>query len=81
MLFDHFDSDRLVICLDPSSIDLMQDFFSDRSTTRLLEIECTFDDDYLIGHAKRIGLAGSEANDTSIARLLPTIRHDMNPPA
>lgn len=77
MLFDHFESDRLVICLDTSSLDLMSDFFADRATVRLLEIECRFDDDYLIGHAKRVGLAGSQASDATIARLLPTIRHDM----
>ncbi len=59
MLFDHFETDRLIICLDTSSIDLMQDFYSDRSVTRLLEIECEFSDDYLIGHAQRVGLAGA----------------------
>ncbi|MEJ6403771.1 DUF5928 domain-containing protein [Yoonia sp. 2307UL14-13] len=77
LLFDHFESDRMVICLDTSNIELMEDFFSDRSTTRLLEIECTFNDDYLSGHARRIGLAGPETGDDTMARLLPTIHHDM----
>ncbi|WP_342076518.1 DUF5928 domain-containing protein [Yoonia sp. SS1-5] len=77
MLFDHFESDRLVICLDTARIDLMHDFFTDKSLTRLLEIECSFDDDYLIGHARRIGLVGDQTSDETIARLLPTIRHDM----
>ncbi|MFG5383786.1 DUF5928 domain-containing protein [Yoonia sp. R2-816] len=77
LLFDHYESDRLVICLDTANIDLMHDFFSDRSITRLLEIECSFDDVYLAGHARRIGLAGQETSDETMARLLPTIRHDM----
>ena len=77
MLFDHYDSDRLVICLDTSDLDLIRDFFSDRATVRLLEIECSFDDDYLIGHAKRVGLAGEQTSDATFARLLPTIRSDM----
>ena len=77
MLFDHYDSDRLVICLDTASIDLMRDFYTDRATVRLLEIECSFDDDYLIGHAKRVGLAGEQTSDATLARLLPTIRADM----
>ena len=77
MLFDHYDSDRLVICLDTSDLDLTRDFFSDRATVRLLEIECSFDDDYLIGHAKRVGLAGEQTSDATFARLLPTIRSDM----
>ncbi len=77
MVFNHYDSDRLVICLDTSSLDLMQDFFRDRATVRLLEIECRFDDDYLVGHAKRVGLAGEQTSDATLSRLLPTIRHDM----
>lgn len=77
MLFDYYDTNRLVICLDPSSLDLLHDFFSDRSATRLLEIECALPDDYLIGHAMRIGLAGSQTPAETIQRLLPTIRQDM----
>lgn len=77
MLFDYYDTDRLAICLDPASIDLMQDFFSDRSVTRLLEIECTFTDDYLAGHARRVGLAGEQTSPETMAQLLPTIRNDV----
>jgi hypothetical protein len=77
MLFDHYDSDRLVICLDTSSLDLMRDFHSDRASVRLLEIECSLDDAYLVGHAKRVGLAGHNTSDATLSRLLPTIRSDM----
>ncbi len=77
LLFDHYETDRMVICLDTANIDLMHDFVADKSTTRLLEIECSFDDDYLKGHAMRIGLAGEETSDATMARLLPTIHHDM----
>ena len=77
MLFDYYETDRLLICLDTANLDLMQDFFADRSTTRLLEIECAFSDDYLAGHARRVGLAGEETSSETLARLLPTIRYDM----
>ncbi len=77
MLFDFYGTDRLVICLDPASIDLMQDFYSDRATTRMLEIDCEFTDDYLIGHARRVGLAGDRTPREVIDRLLPTIRYDL----
>ena len=77
MLFDYYDTDRLIICLDPSNIDLMQDFYTDRCTTRLLEIECEFSDDYLVGHARRVGLAGDRTPKDTIDRLLPTIRYDV----
>jgi uncharacterized protein DUF5928/core-2/I-Branching enzyme len=77
MLFEYFESDRLIVCMDPSNLDLMQDFFSDRSTTRLLEVECQFSEEYLIGHARRVGLAGDRTSQATLERLLPTIRNDM----
>ncbi len=78
MLFDWFGTDRLVICMDTASLDLMHDFFSDRSVTRLLEIECLYSDDFLSGHAKRIGLAGEQTDAGTLDRLLPTIRNAIN---
>lgn len=39
MLFDYFETDRLIVCMDPGSIELLNDFVSDRSVTRLLEID------------------------------------------
>jgi hypothetical protein len=77
MLFDYFDTDRLIICLDPEALDLMRDFCGDRSTTRLLEIDVNFSEDYLKGHAMRIGLAGEQTPLETLERLLPTIRHDL----
>jgi len=34
-------------------------------------------DDYLIGHAMRVGLAGEHTSQATLKRLLPTIRNDM----
>ncbi|WP_323767630.1 DUF5928 domain-containing protein [Marinovum sp.] len=77
MLFDYYDSDRLLICLDPANLDLLQDFYGDRSGTRLLEVQCNFSDAYLVGHAKRVGLAGDHTKPEALRRLLPTIRGDV----
>ena len=77
MLFDHNQSDRLVICMDTADIDLMKDVFADRAIVRLLEIACEFDDAYLTGHAKRVGLIGANSSAATVARLLPTIRNDI----
>ncbi len=77
MLFDYFETDRLIVCIDPANLDLLNDFASDRSVTRILEIECQFSDDYLIGHAMRVGLAGDQTSQDTLTRLLPTIRNDM----
>ena len=77
MLFDYYGTDRLIVCMDPASIDLLEDFTADRSTTRILEIECQLSDDYLIGHAMRVGFAGEQTSLDTLERLLPTIRGDM----
>ena len=77
MLFDYWETDRLILCLDPASTDLIQDFYNDRARVRLLEIDCDFTDDYLVGHARRVGLAGPNTSDSAMAQLLPTIRYDV----
>jgi hypothetical protein len=77
LLFDYYGVDRLMICLDTNNVDLMRDFMSDKSNNRILEIQCTFDDDYLIGHAHRVGLAREETPPEVVAQLLPTLRHDF----
>ncbi|MEO1024472.1 MAG: DUF5928 domain-containing protein [Pseudomonadota bacterium] len=77
MLFEYYETDQLLICLDPSNLDLVRDFYSDRSETRLLEIECQYTDTYLEGHAKRVGLAGDHTSAETFRTLLPTIRNDV----
>ena len=77
MLYDYFETDRLAVAMDPNNMDLLRDFFSDRSTTRLLEVESEFSDNWLRGHAMRIGLAGESTPEEAVQRLLPTIRADF----
>ncbi|NOX39060.1 MAG: glycosyl transferase [Alphaproteobacteria bacterium] len=78
MLFDYYDTNQLVICLDPNNLDLLQDFYSDRCTTRILEVECSFDDAYLVGHAKRVGLASDTSSPQILTQLTPTIRQEFS---
>jgi len=75
MLFDYYQADRLTLCVDPADLDLMRDFEADRCRMRLLEVECLFDDRYLVGHARRVGLAGETTSPEALAQLLPTIRN------
>jgi len=77
MLFDFYETERMIFCLDPDNMDLLQDFYTDRSKTKLLQIECDFSDDYLLGHARRVGLIGDQTSEQAKARLLPTVRADM----
>jgi len=77
MLYDYYQTDRLVICLDTGNLDLITDFASDRSTVRILDIQCTYSDDYLTGHAMRVGLAGASTTPEALAALVPTLRADF----
>lgn len=77
MLFEYFKTDRLILCLDPMNLDLMRDFDAERSTMRLLEIECHLSEHYLRGHAKRVGLASDQTSDQTMATVLPTLHADV----
>ena len=63
--------------MDPGNFYLLEDFGSDRSGTRILEVECDYTDEFLIGHAKRIGLVGEQTSEDTLQRLLPTIRNEI----
>jgi hypothetical protein len=77
MLFETWGTNRLVICIDPANIALMQDFYNDKAEVKLLQIDCDFSDAYLMGHAKRVGLAADKTPAETIERLMPTIRYDV----
>jgi len=77
MLFDYWKTDRMMLCLDPSSLDLMQDFMNDKAVVRLIELECDYDDAYLTGHARRVGLAGDQTPAETLERIIPTVRYDF----
>lgn len=78
MIFDHFGSDRLVICLDPSQLDLMRDFAADDCRARVLEIDCHLSDAYLEGHACRIGIIGKNSPEPVRTSVLPAIRAELD---
>ena len=77
MLFEYHNTDRLMICLDPGNMAALQDFLSDRADARVLELCCTFDDQSLVRHATRLGLATENTPADVIARLLPSLRQDL----
>lgn len=77
LLFERSFTDRLMICADPSNLELLEDFYSDRCATRMLELVCSFDDDYLRGQSIRTGQAGDTSSEDTIKRIVPTIRMDL----
>jgi hypothetical protein len=77
MVFDTVDADRLILCVDPGSVDVIRDFAADRARVRLLEVDCNLDDTYLAGHAARMGLLGPHTPADVVAQLMPTVRQDL----
>ncbi len=78
MLFDYYETDHLMICLDPKNLAMIHDFYADRCTSKMLNIECEFSDEFLIGHARRVGLASDHTTPETLDRLLPTLRYDVS---
>ena len=74
MVFDHYGTDRLLICLDPARADLIEDCVMAGVKLRVLEIRTDFSDDYLAGHARRVGMAGETTPAPAMAALVPAIR-------
>ena len=78
MLFEHYQTNRLIICLDTTNFGRIRDFFQDRPKTRLLFVDCDFSDEFLKGHAQRLDLASPSSSDDAFAALLPALRNDLN---
>ncbi|RJK99970.1 glycosyl transferase [Paracoccus aestuarii] len=77
LMFDQFEADRLVFCVDPSALDLIADFDKDRAETRVLFVDSRFDDDYIRGHMGRVGLVSADAPPEIVEALLPVVRSDL----
>ncbi len=77
LIFEYHNKDRLMICVDPANIDLLDDFNADRCSLRVLDLACSFTDDYLVGHAIRTGLAGENSSADTLRRIVPTIKMDF----
>ncbi len=77
LLFEAFDTDRLVICVDIARLELLRDLVADAVTLRILELDCRVEDSYLRAHAGRTGLAAAASAGTTLAQLLPAMRQDL----
>ncbi len=77
LVYDRLGTDRLAICVDPARLDVVRDLAADLADVRVLDLRCRFSDDYLVGHARRLGLAGPATPPDTLARLLPALRQDV----
>ena len=77
LLLMHWGREQMVICLDPSRLDILQDLAADGCQLRVLELCSEFDDETLLGHAERIGLLPTDAPRSMAAGLLPALRREI----
>ncbi len=77
MVYENFGKSQLIFCIDPSDAEIIQDFESDQVRLRVLDIECEYSDDYIAGHALRIGLVGDSSPPETVQKLIPAIRNDL----
>jgi len=77
LLYERMDTDKLIICLDPSNLDTLADIASDRCEMRVLDIDCHLDNNYLVGHAQRIGLTDKNASEQMTNSLVSALRNNI----
>ena len=77
LLFATLPGPRLLFCVDTADVALLDTLRADGCELRILEVVCDFTDDYLIGHARRVGLAGDATQAGMLDALLPTVRADV----
>ena len=71
MLFDAFRIKPTGAVSGPGQSGCHSGFLRDQAKTHVLEIECDYSDDYLIGHARRVGLAGENSPAETVLACCP----------
>lgn len=77
LLYKARGTNRLAICLDPANIGAIQDLAQDGCNLRVLELVCELSDDWLSGHAARVGLGSSEDQGDLRTGLMATMRQNI----
>ncbi len=77
LLFERMNTNILVVCMDPSNLETLADFAGDTCEMRVLDVQCDFDDEYLIGHARRIGLSDDRASPETSRSLISALRNNV----
>ncbi|WP_414897083.1 DUF5928 domain-containing protein [Rhodovulum sp. YEN HP10] len=73
LVFESYGTDRLLLFLDPSDLDVMIDLQGDGARLRMLEIACPFSQADLLGHAREMGLLSQGSPPGLAALVLPVL--------
>ncbi len=77
LLYRAREANKMAICLDPSNLDAIRDFASDGCKLRVLELICDLSDDWLSGHAERVGLGTARDQGDLRGNVMTTLRQNI----
>jgi hypothetical protein len=77
VLFECLGTDRLLICLDPARLDIVQDLAAAPATVRVLELRCDWIDAEIAGHARRSGAADEGTPPGAMGGIVSELRQDL----
>ena len=77
LLFEAENTNRLAICLDNSNLEAINDLAGDGCQIRLLELHCEMSDDWLSGHAERIGLGTASDQGDLRGNIMVALRQNI----
>lgn len=77
LLYRSLQSNRMAICLDTSNIDAIRDLASDGCQIRILELLCDLSDDWLSGHAERVGLGTAADQGDLRENVMAALRQNI----
>ena len=77
MIYTHYGSDSLLICVDPKRLDILTDLNATPADIRVLELQCALSDDWLDGHAMRAGRTTGATPWATRKALLPAILSEI----
>ncbi|MFS4438130.1 DUF5928 domain-containing protein [Paracoccaceae bacterium GXU_MW_L88] len=77
LLMEALGRDTLLLGIDSSADHILRDLKQGGAAIRVLEIDCEISDEYLRGHAQRVGLGGAEHGAQMQQTILGALRRDF----
>ena len=77
LVFDRLKADRLLLAVDPSQIDVIDDVSGLAGDVRILMVNRPLTDQHLRTHARRVGLLTEKSGEFAEREILTALRHDF----
>lgn len=78
LIFDAVGTNRVLLCIDPSRLDVVNDLVGAVGSVRLLAIDRPIPDSHVINHAARVGLIGPASGAFEQREAVTALTHEFN---